>query len=430
MNTTTNRGMWKDESMRPNIKPVSTASLSNFGIKSENIKIVDDLQELRENPPNIVIAEAKRTFKFTQNFFKQQTLKKKNKYVMSLGVFQQLQYDGRYQKKTKLLVPARIKFKNLYNPYRGQNADNKTLLVFRTGGIGDLLFIQPNLIHLKKKYPTCKIKFACGPQYQPMVRSWDCVDEVLDLPFHFMHLHKSDYHMVFEGVIERCKKAEKVNAYHLFTEWLGLNLPDEELLPQQEPKEDLVKECQEYLDSWYLKENDFILMQLRASSPVRTPSHEFWRKIINELNSRGHKVLLTDSPHQTTHIDDFIKLLDHQNMTFNFCQHSKSIDYTIALGSLCKATVGTDSSLNHIAASLNKKCFGIYGPFPGSIRLTTYPNADWVDAERKCAPCYIHSQTSCPEAISDVYSPCYNELIDTDEKLKELVDKIERLLNK
>jgi len=61
-------------------------------------------------------------------------------------------------------------------------------LVFRTGGIGDLLFIQPNLIYLKEKYPTCTINFACGPQYQSMVETWDCVDNVVDLPFSLVDL--------------------------------------------------------------------------------------------------------------------------------------------------------------------------------------------------------------------------------------------------
>jgi len=424
-----NLGIWKNEALPKNVKPIPPSSLRLFGIDSADIREVENLEKLRESPPNIVIAQAKKTFNFTQNYFKQQTLKKKNKYVMSLGVYQQLQFDGRARKKVKLLIPGGVQFKNVYRPYRGQDVDGKTVLVFRTGGIGDLLFIQPNLAYLKEKYPTCTIKFACGPQYQPMVRNWDCVDEVLDLPFLFSHLYKSDYHMVFEGVIERCKAAKYINAYHLFTEWLGLNLSDELLVPHQEAKEDLVEECKGILDGWELDENDFILMQLRASSPVRTPRHQFWVKIINELNKKGHKVLLTDSPHQASNIDDFIKLLDKPNMTFNFCQYSKSIDYTIALASMCKLTIGTDSSLNHIAASLGKKCFGIYGPFPGNIRLTTYPNAAWVDAKRHCSPCFIHSQKPCPQAV-EKYSPCYDELVETDEKLNDVINKIEELLNR
>jgi ADP-heptose:LPS heptosyltransferase len=418
--------MWKDELMQKDLRSITPSTLRKFGLKAQDVKLVENLEELREAPPNIVIAQSRKNFNFMQNYFKEQSLKKKGKYVMGLGVFQQLQQDKSGQ--NKLLQPAPMRFKNMYKPYIGQEVDNKTVLIFRTGGIGDLLFIQPNLTYLKQKYPTCYIKFACGPQYQPMVENWDCVDEVLDLPFSFKHLQESDYHMLFEGVIERCKEAETKNAYNLFSTWLGLDLPDNLLLPKQEPKEELVDECFEILKEWALENDSFVLMQLRASSPIRTPRHEFWSKIIDELNRRGHNVILTDNPRQSENIDNFIKLLKKPEMTFNFCQHSESIAYTIALTSLCKITFGTDSALGHIAASLNKKCFGIYGPFPGYIRLKTYPKATWIDAKRDCAPCFIHSQKACPQS-KDIYSPCYDELIETDEKLKDVIDKFEEFLN-
>jgi len=422
------RGIWKEELVKRDLKPISPTILRRLGIKPENTRHVDSLEELRKHPPNIIIAESVKTFKFMQNFFKEQFLKKRGKYVMGLGVFQQLYHD-KLRNNVKILKPASTQFKNAYRPYIGQDVTDKTLLVFRTGGIGDLLFIQPNLIYLKYKYPTCKIKFACGPQYQPMVRNWGCVDEVLDLPFPSRHLYESDYHILFEGVIERCKQAETVNAYNLFSTWLGLDLPDNLLLPRQLPREDLVDKCFEILKEWNLQDESFIVMQLRASSPIRTPRHEFWVKIIDELNKRGHNVILTDNPRQTQNIDSFIDLLKKPEMTFNFCQHSESIAYTIALTSMCKATIGTDSAISHISASLDKKCFGIFGPFPGYIRLKTYPNASWVDAKKKCAPCYIHSQTKCPQS-SDGYSPCYDELVETDEKLNDVINKFEELLNK
>ena len=190
------RGIWNEEYSKKNMKEITPALLKKFGLTTDNVKMVDNLDELRKNPPNIIIAESKKTFRFIQNFFKEQELKKRGKYVMGLGVFQQLQYMG--NTKQKLLVPAKIKFKNIFRPYRGQPLkDGESILVFRTGGIGDLLFIQPNLRYLKEKYPTCKIKFACGPQYQPMVETWDCIDEMLDLPFTLRELQDSTYHILF-----------------------------------------------------------------------------------------------------------------------------------------------------------------------------------------------------------------------------------------
>ena len=423
---TTNRGIWKEEYSEKQLQPVSPALLKKFGLTMENVKPVETIEDLRENPPNIVVTESKRNFKFIQNFFKEQELRKRGKYVMGLGVFQQLQYAG--NSKQKLLVPSSVRFKNIYRPYQGQKLeDGDSVLVFRTGGIGDLLFIQPNLRYLKEKYPNCIVRFACGPQYQPMVKNWDCIDELLDLPFTLSKLTSSTYHILFEGVIERCIQAHFDNAYNLFSRWLGLDLPDELLVPKQEADPDLLEECKAQLAEWGVAEKEFVLMQLRASSPIRTPRHEFWLKIINELNKRGYKVLLTDNPRQAEQVDSFIELCDNKDMVFNFCKHSKSIAYSIALTKLCKSTFATDSAMGHIAASLDVPCFGIYGPFPGHIRLKTYPKASWVDATRHCGPCFLHGHLNCPQAVND-YSPCYDELIETDEKLKIVIDKFEELV--
>jgi len=422
----TKQGLWSDEVAKREFKKISGFTMWSMGLDKDNVKHVEDVEQLRESPPNIIVAECVRNVKFVQNWFKEQELKKKVKYVMGLGVFQQLQYDSRTNR--KLLKATNIKFNNMYKPYIGQDAEDETILVFRTGGIGDLLFIQPNLRYLKEIYPTCTIQFACGPQYQPMVKSWDCVDKVCDLPFTLTRLQQSDYHMLFEGVIERCKQAHRDNAYNLFSRWLGLDLPDNLLIPIQSADESLLEECETIIKEWGLEKGSFIIMQLRASSPIRTPRHEFWVKIIDELNERGYSVLLTDNPRQTENVDSFMKMLKNQEMVFNFCQHSESIAHTIALTSLAKATFATDSALGHIAASLDVPCFGIYGPFPGHIRLKTYPKASWVDAERHCAPCFIHGHTPCPHASPDGYSPCYDELIGTDEKLKDVIDRFEELI--
>lgn len=417
------RGIWEEDHHKKDFKPVSPSVMRQLGLSLNSARKVNDLEELKLDKPNIIIAEAVKNVNFVQNYFKEQTLNKKKKYVMGLGVFQQLQYSQ--QNSSKLLRPTRPLFHKVYRPYRGQNLEDKSLIVFRTGGIGDLLFIQPNLIYLKEKYPTCEIKFACGPQYQPMVEEWDCVDKVLDLPFSLTQLARSDYHVLFEGVIERCRLAEKANAFNLFSIWMGLDLPDEKLVPKQIPNKDILEECKDILVNWNIKKGEPVIMQLRASSPIRTPRHSWWKEVIDEVNKRGYKVLLTDNPRQTDSIDEFINLLDDPSMTFNFCKHSKSIAHTIALTSLAKGTIATDSALNHIAASLDIPCFGMYGPFPGHIRLKTYPKADYVDAIKECAPCCIHGHLPCPHADPEGYSPCYNNI-----NIKEAIDSFENLLRR
>jgi ADP-heptose:LPS heptosyltransferase len=411
--------MNSNESLQNKI-PMSINEMNTFGLTIENFKMFDHLNELKKYPPTIVITECIQNVTFLQNNFKPQTFVKKEKYVISLGMYQQLSISP--QNRSKVLKPSVVKFKNLYKPYFGENLDNKTILVWRTGGLGDLLFIQPNLIYIKEKHPTCKIKFSCGPQYRSMVESWDCVDEILDLPFSMSQLIRSDYHILFEGVIERCKEAETENSYVLFSKWIGLNLPKELLIPKQKPKEDLVLICKEILNQFNITDK-FIILQLRASSPIRTPSNEIWSKIIDYLTDLGYLIIITDSPDQTKNVDLFITRLKNNDKVFNFAKFSKDIGYSIALISLAYMTVSPDSSVIHIANSLGIKNIGLYGPFPGKIRLETYDQniCKWIDCKSHCAPCFTHGHKPCKYSIHG-FSPCYNSL-----DMNEFIEKFKTL---
>lgn len=423
-NINANGSFWEPDVMPKQMKQLTSNVVRQLGLRMDNVQKVSSLEELRENPPNIVIARALHTVEFVQNYFKKQSLKKKTRYVMGLGVFQQLQRDPNGGKR-KLLKPSPPLFKKIYRPYIGQDLEGENLLVFRTGGIGDLLFIQPNLRYIKEKYPTCNISFACGPQYQPMVENWDCVDEVVDLPFSLKTLQKAKYHVLFEGVIERCYQAETDNAYNLFSKWMGLDLPDDLLVPKQDPKSELVDKCKEILNDWGVPEKKFVVIQLRASSPVRSPRPEFWNELVNKLTDSGHHVVLTDNPRQADKVDDFIKTIYKKDMVHNFCSKSEDIAHSIAIISLAEGVIATDSAMNHIAASVDVPMMGIMGPFPGHIRFKTYPKADWIDAERHCTHCFLHGHRPCKEAGQDGFSPCYDE-INTD----KIVLRYENLLGR
>lgn len=421
-------------------KQLTNFELYALGIPTDNFKTVDTLDDLKKNPPNIIIAECvnrtdskfknlkKQSFKsikFSQNRFSEQELIRGKKYVMASGIYMQLHYDTK--NKIEILKPAAIKFKNIYRHYFGQDLSNKTLLIFRQGGIGDLLFIQPNLIYLKEKYPTCTIKIACSPQYEPMVSEWDCVDEVLDLPFEVSELFKADYHCVFEGVIERCKEAESICSYNLFSKWMGLNLDDGLLIPKQKPSSnyEIRERNNNIINSLGLQEKDFIMLQMRASSIIRIPSNEVWKKLIDKITEKGHKILITDSPNKTVDIDNFIKTLENNKLVYNFSQHSRTIADTIYITEKAKLVIGTDSSLTHIAESLEIKSFSIMGPFPGKVRYSTYKHNDWIDVKKEeCSPCFIHGSQPCKHSGFNGNSMCYNNL---DYDL--CIDKIERLLN-
>lgn len=411
-------------------KKVSNYQIFQLAI-NPSVGTVETIENLKNNPPNIIIAEAAIDLEYSQNnYSRKQNFVKKQKYVMSLGVYNQIWCRKVWNRKKnkediqKILKPTDIKFSKNYRPYNGENLDDKTLLVWRQGGIGDLLFISPNLKYLKEKYPTSKIIIACGPQYQSMVKTWRFVDKVVDLPFAVNYLFNADYHSLFEGVIERTKQAESESAYTLFSKWMGLNLPESELHPEQEIPEEELKIARAHIDSWGLKENDFIALQFRSSSPIRNPRFELWKKIVDRLTANGHKIVIVDSVNNLIMSRQFVEFMKDKHMIYNFSEFSDEILKTMAITKLSKMVIGTDSALLHIAESLKVKNFGLCGPFPGNVRLSTYKYSDWIDCKKDCAPCFQHSLHPCKNARNG-YSTCYDNL-----NIDEVVERIENHLNK
>jgi len=408
------------------------ATQKKFGLQSNSIETVESIDDLRSSIPNIVIAECKHSFKFQINKGIIQELRKKEKYVMSLSIYAQLEYDDFIRKNGSPrlnLKPAKVQFKKIYRPYMGQNLSNKTLLVTRTGGIGDLLFIQPNLIYLKEKYPTCKIIFATSIQYHSMIKNWDCVDKVVTLPFSDKLLYQSNYHLIFEGVIERTKQAHYTNAYELFSKWMGLDLPKSVLRPQQNASSEIVNKISKLLTNEFnidIKKNKLCVVQLKASSPIRTPHpKQLWHNILKFIKSRDYKIIIVDNPLLHDQIDNVIDTYfsDIKDDIINFVKYSEDISHAIALAKIADMVIGPDSSMVHIAESVGTKNFGIYGPFPGEIRLSTYLYNDWVDCKSDCAPCFTHGHKPCIYGgMNGGCSPCYNNL-----NMSEFIDKFKKL---
>jgi len=329
----------------------------------------------------------------------------------------------------RILRPAKNKLTKYYKPYMGQNLDGKKILFFRTGGIGDLLFIKPIMDWMKEKYPTCHITMASGSPYVEMTSAWSCVDLAVSIPFNLIHFVKADYHVLYEGILERNHEAEKVNAYELFAKWTNVydqmvadNAP---MFPElydinQKTRENAVAK----LNELGIGNEGFILIQTRASSIVRTPSYRVWVKIITALQNAGHKVVLTDNNTHVIKINEFIDKLPNKENVFNIAGTSLHIADMIETARLAKLVIGTDSALMHVAAGVDTPCLGIYGAFIGEMRLGTYPKADWVDCkDEKCVPCFSHQEGKCSNACEDGAGKCYENL-----DVNVLVEKVEKLL--
>jgi hypothetical protein len=287
-----------------------------------------------------------------------------------------------------VLSPRRIE--NHYRLYNGQNLNGKTLMVWRTGGIGDLLFLRPILLHIASKYPHCNITLATRQRYKSMIQNWgDCLTGASYMPILTPQtVDAADYHLSFQGLIEQCKEAETADVHDLFARNAGID-PDE--VEWTAPM--LVDEQ---------NDADYVVVQASASAPVRTPYSGTLVRAINAVTETGRRVYVSDSPEKARAVDDIVSCCRHQNRVVNFARISEKILDAITLVTYADLVIGPDSSHIHMAGVQGVPAVGIYGPFPGKCRLTRYKNVRYIEPEPSdvCEfggrHCFRHQYMDCP----------------------------------
>jgi len=294
--------------------------------------------------------------------------------------------------------------KNEYRIYSGNDLTGKTLLVWRTGGIGDLFFLRPILVYLKRKYPTSTIILGTRHAYHDMVKLWtDAIDELSAMPLEMEStMDLADYHLSFEGLIEKCKDAETMDVHDLFAMHAGLDPNDIEWcvkMPLPPAK------CNS------TPRGDYVVVQYRASATVRTPYMGSIVAAINAVTSSGYKAVICDRKEYARDIDDIVSCCESPEMVENFAYTNTGLVDAIQLISKAKLVIAPDSSQMHIAAMQGVPSIGIYGPFPGALRCSRYPLAKWIEppisevCEHGGKCCFLHQYGNCTGNFK-----CWNNL--------------------
>ncbi|MCK5018185.1 MAG: glycosyltransferase family 9 protein [Candidatus Peribacteraceae bacterium] len=389
-------------------------------------KGVNKTEDLKKVPPLLVTAQVAVNTTVHDQTGSGTPLRKGSVMVMPIGVFQQMKRESGGSKR-KVLKPFRRPFTDFFNRYDGQNLDNKKLLIIRGGGFGDLMFLQPLVKKLKEQYPTCKITLASYGRFLPIVVNWPegLLDNIVPVPFAKEIMQTHDYHLVFEGLIERNKEAERENCYDLHSTMAGVDIDMTDNKYKLEL--DVTKEIENEIKS-KLPE-DFVIIQLRASSPIRMMKEEKWVEIINGLVEMGKTVAILDRKQLKPYYDAFIKKheLDTEKVV-NLSEYSSTINHAVAIISKASGVIGVDSAYVHIAEALGVKGVGIYSSFLGDLRVRYYENVDFVQAEEgHCdkQPCFYHHEaaTLCP-SIKAKQEPACSMGVNT----QEVLDKYKKLI--
>ncbi|HPQ71543.1 MAG TPA: glycosyltransferase family 9 protein [bacterium] len=291
-----------------------------------------------------------------------------------------------------------------YRPYRGQDLTDKSILLWRSGGFGDILFLTPLLRELKKRHPTATVAFATAPAYQIVLRHNRDVDRILPLPVSDEQLAQYDFHLHFEGTIEAAKDPQ-LHAVDLMAARAGMTVGEK--LPVYAVAPALGKAIK---DDFFarvapVETTKLIAVQAAASSQVRTYPPPKLAAIVEALAAAGHCCLIFGlARHRLPLREDLKRVIDLTGKT--------SMELATAMLSFCDLLIAPDSSLVHFAAALNVPTVALYGPFPGTARTRYYPLCVTLEAQRHCAPCFLHGDEPCPWAQrrSQCWSPCFDSL--------------------
>jgi ADP-heptose:LPS heptosyltransferase len=313
--------------------------------------------------------------------------KAKKKYIISEGFLQQIK-DNFSSGAIEGIYP----FEEIPSKrYSGQDLTNKSILLWRTGGMGDLCFMTPCFRHIKENYQNSKILFGCGPRFKYGVMNHPHIDNLLSLPIDLDLLESSDYYLMFEGIIENNPRAQQVNAYELFEQAFNFPTPIKNKLPVLGLSKPHVEKAKKILDR---KDGQTLIgLGLKASHIVRSMLPKHLEEITHRLLQANVKVVLIGGKDDKD-IGNLLIAAKHANV-IPYYQHSEDFRDSVACISLLDGIIGPDSSVVHIAAAFGKPTVGVYGPFPSKLRMAHYVNASAFDIQIPCGPCFLHGVETC-----------------------------------
>lgn len=303
------------------------------------------------------------------------------------------------------------------NFYHGEDLTDKSLFCFRSGGIGDLLFITTSLKEVKKKYPTAKLFLGCNSAFGEILKSPAGDYKIVSMPLKKSFLEESDYVLFFQGIIEESKEAEYVNAYDLFKKAFYLaGISDYK--PNIYFSNNYMADVNKYLKKYqpFYAEQINIALQVSASVPKRTILPATLIRFINLLPSK-YSVWLIGSPGQLNQINEILREAKVHGNIHNISQYLPKLGHMAALLSKAQLAIGPDSSLLHMAGGLHIPMIGLFGAFPSVLRLSHYDNAIGIDSNTACEfargkgnlrGCFEHGSGPCRLALkrSELFSPC------------------------
>jgi len=261
---------------------------------------------------------------------------------------------------------------------------NSSILIYRYGGIGDLLNTLFVVEALKNKFKNIQIGYICSPSYFSLFNYFtDIVSGVLGVFSSYQTIMDKQYFIDLTDLAEENQLATSCSLPFLFGYQFGLT--DNEISTA------ISRLIAKISSKTNCPERNGIGIQLSTNAPVRNYNLEHFSKLINMIKEKypHEKVLLLSGSQNSISRDYVISNCNYSIDVLKTTDLSKII-FSIAR---LKMIIGPDSSMLHIAGITNTPMIGLYGPFPSKLRISNYNNAIGIDGKSDCSPCFRHHPT-------------------------------------
>lgn len=275
----------------------------------------------------------------------------------------------------------------------------RSLLIGRTGGLGDLTLLTPVLREIKRRWPSVKIAVCAIRELQQSIQNLPFIDELLQYPVPVDVANTYDGWIWLENAIEKNEDAKTLHSVDCIAKFIGLELPPD----MDKLQSYVVTEQERQWVQWaYPKINGIrrICIQTNASARCRTYPMNKTKEIVRDLLGKQWEVFLLGAPGEVKEPEKPIAGLRVVADGATFRQRAALVESSDCF-------LGPDSSLLHVAGALKVPAVGLYGPFPWQVRTAYCPTTKTL-ARREgftaCSPCFHHSTpmqsfpANCPTA--------------------------------
>lgn len=306
--------------------------------------------------------------------------------------------------------------------YHGESLDRKKLLVWRSGGYGDILFLLPLLRKIRRMWPKSEINFACFKQYNMIFRGSRLISNFAIIPPSEDTIREHDYLLHFEKTIESSTDPN-VHAVDVFANHAGIELSDDEKRIDYRIDKKVRQAARDLIHVTYKVPpwGKCIAIQAASSSIIRNYPPHLMDRVIAELSKHGFFIFIFGTEGQGNP-----QWLKHERVMDTAGRFPMEI--SVAMLQEMHLLIAPDSSLVHFAGALNVPTVALYGPFPGAIRTKYYPRCLTLEATYPCAPCFLHQQEPCAfsmELNKGFWSPCF-ETIPPEKIVEAALEKFRR----